>query len=250
MTSNTPGERSPADAWEPVGTRPAPPGNKVAFIGANNPETARMLHDVHAATGVEFIGFFDNDLDKKGKMFCGLPVFGGFDDLLTCDRTAFGLVNLITRDTKTRHQTTRFFIEKGFSAADFIHPSVNINGVRLGRGVYLQEGVIVQGGVIVADNVCVNSGATISHESNLGRSCFVAPGATLAGLVNLAPGVMIGAGAVVMPRLMLGTGTTVGAGAVVTKDTAARAVMAGVPATEKGKSPDDEAFLPFFLATT
>ncbi|MFK7941675.1 MAG: hypothetical protein AB8B85_01995 [Paracoccaceae bacterium] len=230
----------------PVSARPAPPGNKVAFIGANNPETARMLCDVQAATGVEFIGFFDNDLDKKDKTFCGLPVFGGFDDLVTCDRTAFGLVNLITRDTTTRHQTTRFFIDNGFSAADFIHPSVNLNGVRLGQGVYLQEGVIVQGGVIVADNVCVNSGATISHETCLGTSCFVAPGATLAGLVSLAPGVLIGAGAVVMPRLTLGMGTTVGAGAVVIRDTPARAVMAGVPAVQKYKSPDDEVFLPLF----
>lgn len=247
MTQDTRGELNSVTAWAPVGARLAPPGNKVAFIGANNPETARMLRDVQAATGVEFIGFFDNDPGKKGKTFCGLPVFGGFDDLVTFDRAAFGLVNLITRDTTTRHQTTRFFIDNGFLGADFIHPSINLNGVRLGQGVYLQEGVIVQGGVIIADNVCVNSGATISHECHLGTSCFVAPGATLAGLVSLAPGVMIGAGAVVMPRLTLGIGTTVGAGAVITKDTAARAIMAGVPATEKGKSPDDEAFLPFFF---
>ncbi len=250
MTPDTHGELSPVTAWMPVGARPAPPGGKVAFIGANNPETARMLRDVQAATGVEFIGFFDNNPDKKGTIFCGLPVFGGFDDLITCDRAAFGLVNLITRDTPTRHQTTRFFVENGFAAADFIHPSINLDGVTLGKGVYLQEGVVVQGGVVVADNVCVNSGATISHETRLGTSCFVAPGATLAGLVTLAPGVLIGVGAVVMPRLRLGTGTTVGAGAVITRDTAAYAIMAGVPAVEKGKSPDDEAFMPLFSGNT
>ncbi|MDR6310398.1 LbetaH domain-containing protein [Pacificitalea manganoxidans] len=247
MTSVAHGELIRASAWRAAVQRPAPPGGKVAFIGANNPETARMVRDVQVATGVEFIGYFDNDPDKKGRTFCGLPVFGGFDDLLGCDRTAFGLVNLITRDTKTRHETTRFFAENGFAAADFIHPSINLDGVTLGRGVYLQEGVIVQGGVVLGDNVCVNSGATISHETSLGTSCFVAPGATLAGLVTLEPGVLIGAGASVMPRLSLGTGTTVGAGAVITKDTTERSIMVGVPAVETGKTPDDEAFLPLFL---
>ncbi len=250
MTSDPHRELCRASAWAPAGVRPAPPGEKVAFIGANNPETARMARDVQAATGVEFIGFFDNAPDKKGKTFCGLPVFGGFDDLLGCDRAAFGLVNLITRDTQTRHETTRFCVENGFAAADFIHPSINLDGVTLGRGVYLQEGVIVQGGAVVMDNACVNSGATISHETVLGTSCFVAPGATLAGLVTLAPGVLIGAGAVVMPRLSLGLGTTVGAGAVVTKNTAERSIVVGVPAVEKGKSPDDEAFLPLFPEMT
>lgn len=246
MTLDVPNDLSPEAAWRPAAQRPAPPGSKIAFIGANNPETARMVRDVQAATGIEFIGYFDNDPDKKGRTFCGLPVFGGFDDLLGCDRTAFGLVNLITRDTKTRHQTTRFFVDHGFAAADFIHPSINLDGVTLGRGVYLQENVTVQGGVVLGDNVCVNSGATVSHETILGTSCFVAPGATLAGLVTLAPGVLIGAGAVVMPRLSLGIGTTVGAGAVITRDTAEWSIMAGVPAVAKGKTSDDEAFLPLF----
>ncbi|MHA7887785.1 LbetaH domain-containing protein [Roseicyclus sp.] len=250
MTSVAQHELRPEAAWRPASHRQAPPGGKVAFIGANNPETARMVRDVQSATGVEFIGYFDNDPNKKGRTFCGLPVFGGFDDLLRCDRAAFGLVNLITRDTSTRHQTTRFFADNGFSAADFIHPSINLDGVTLGRGVYLQEGVIVQGGVVLGDNVCVNSGATISHETSLGTSCFVAPGATLAGLVTLAAGVLIGAGAVVLPRLSLGIGTIVGAGAVITKDTTERSIMAGVPATAKGKAPDDEAFLPLFLGKT
>lgn len=246
MTSDPHHALSPEAAWRPAGKRPAPPGGKVAFIGANNPETARMVRDVQAATGVEFIGYFDNDPDKKGRSFCGLPVFGGFDDLLGCDRTAFGLVNLITRDTKTRHQTTRFFIDHGFAAADFIHPSINLGGVTIGRGVYLQENVTVQGGVVLGDNVCVNSGATVSHETILGTSCFVAPGATLAGLVNLAPGVLIGAGAVVLPRLSLGVGTTVGAGAVITRDTVEWSIMSGVPAVTKGANSADEAFRPLF----
>lgn len=226
--------------------RRAPPGNKIAMVGANNPETGRMIRDVQAATGVEFIGFFDNDPLKKGTTFCGLPVFGGFDELITFDRSAFGLVNLITRDTRTRHQTTQFFAEQGFAPADFVHPSVNLHGVTLGRGVYLQEGVIVQAGVVVGDNVCVNAGATVSHETRLGTSCFIAPGATLAGLVTLGAGVLIGAGAVVLPRLELAVGTTVGAGAVVTKSTSDRAIVAGVPAVERGKSEDDESFAPLF----
>lgn len=236
----------PHAAWAPPEKRPTPPRNRVAFLGANNPETARMVHDVHAYSGIEFIGYFDNDPEKKGRTFCGLPVFGGFEDLIQADRTDFGIVNLITRDTVTRHQTTRYVLQQGFSLSDFIHPSINLRGVTLGRGVYLQEGVIVQGSVVIGDNVCVNSGATISHETRLGTSCFIAPGATLAGIVTLAPGVMIGVGSVVLPRLSLGRGATVGAGAVVTRNIPPMAIMAGVPARQVGQAQHKEDFAPLF----
>jgi len=246
MNSEIPYDLMPQTAWALPEKRSSPPRNRVAFIGANNPETARMIQDVHADTGIEFIGYFDNAPEKKGRTFCGLPILGGFEDLIQSGRNDFGIVNLITRDTVTRHQTTRYVLQHGFSLSDFIHPSVNLQGVTLGRGVYLQEGVIVQGAVVIGDNVCVNSGATISHETRLGTSCFVAPGATLAGIVTLASGVMIGVGGVVLPRLTLGQGTTVGAGAVITCDTAPMAIMAGVPARQIGKAQHEEDFAPLF----
>lgn len=224
----------------------APHTNRVAFIGANNPETGRMVRAIREADLTEFLGFFDNDPEKRGSIFCGLPVLGGFEDLSKADRTDFKLVNLITRDTHTRHTTTRDVVQMGFSLSNFIHPSIDLYGIAVGQGVYLQEGVNIQANVELGDNCCINSGSTIAHETRVGTSCFIAPGATTAGIVTLEAGSMLGVGCVVMPRLTVGRGATIGAGAVVTSDVPAMSIQAGVPARKLGVHSHGELFEPLF----
>jgi acetyltransferase-like isoleucine patch superfamily enzyme len=53
-------------------------------------------------------------------------------------------------------------------------------------------------------------------------------------------GASIGSGAVILCGVTIGAGAMVGAGAVVTRDVAADAVVAGVPARVRGVAPDGE----------
>ena len=49
---------------------------KVVFLGAANPETARMIKAVERSNPkFRAYGFVDNDQAKKGTTFLGLPVF-------------------------------------------------------------------------------------------------------------------------------------------------------------------------------
>ena len=210
---------------------------KLLFIGANNPEVLSMLEALGPTGMFEFCGFIDNDPEKKGRTYCGLPIHGGFECLDGLDPKEYSFVNLITRDAETRFETSKFVAEKGFSFCNFVHPSVDLAGVDLGSGNYIQRNVTLQIGVKLGDNVCINSGTVVSHETTVGSSSFIAPGVTIAGLVEIGDGVLVGAGATVLPRTKLGKWSVIGAGSVVVKDVAPHLVVAGVPARTVRRKP-------------
>lgn len=202
----------------------------ILFIGANNPETAAMLQAIAPSGEDQFVGFIDNDPAKAGRTFCGLPVIGGFDCLGEFDQQRVRFVNLITRDTKTRFETSAAVAKRGFKFANFVHPSVDCTGVTMGTGNYIQRGVTLQRDIQLGDNNCINSGSTIAHETTIGSSVFIAPGVTTAGVVDICDGVMLGVGATVLPRISIAPWTIVGGGAVVVRNTEHGDVVAGNPA--------------------
>ena len=204
---------------------------RLVFLGAANPETARMIDALQATVpNFEVAGFLDNDPAKKGSSFLGYPVLGGFESLPEIDLDEHVFVNLITGSTRIRYETSLQMARQGCRFANFIHPSVNLSRVELGVGNYIQENVITQAGVTIGDNSSVHIASLISHEVTLGNSVFVAHGVSLAGCVTVGDGTFIGTHATVLPRLKIGKWATVGAGAVVTKDVPDHAVVVGNPA--------------------
>lgn len=199
------------------------------LLGANNPEAARQARALVASGQAQIAGFLDNDPAKHGQTFYGFAVLGGFECLPGLV-AGHAVVNLITRDARTRHQTTRALLVAGGELGQFIHPSLNLELVELGAGSYLQEYAVLQADVRLGRNCSVSAGSILNHECRLGDSVFIAPGANLCGKVDVGDGVFVGASAVVLPRLRIGAWATIGAGAVVTQDVPAGAVMVGNPA--------------------
>lgn len=204
---------------------------KIYLLGAANPETIRVVRAVQRLTpNVYFAGMLDNDPNKKGSDFYGIPVLGGLDLVDTLKGDDVGFVNLITGSTKTRHQTTLQILEAGGKLANLIHPSIDLTMTRLGVGLYLQEAVILQADVEVGDNSSIHMATVIGHESKIGKSVFIAHAVSVSGCCNIGDGTFIGTNATVLPRIKIGKWATVGAGSVVTKDVPDYAVVVGNPA--------------------
>jgi sugar O-acyltransferase (sialic acid O-acetyltransferase NeuD family) len=203
---------------------------KIYLLGASNPEAVRMIRAVQRSAGNVEFAFLDNDPAKHGTTFYGVPVIGGAERVADLKGPGTRFVNLITRDTPTRYETTCQIVEAGGELGNFVHPGIDLTMTRMGVGNYLQEGVIIQAEVSLGDNSSISYGSLIGHEGRIGNSVFMAPGVAIAGCVEVGDGAFIGTNATILPRLRIGRWATVGAGAVVTKDVPDYAVVVGNPA--------------------
>ena len=203
---------------------------RVVFIGANNPETARVMKAVAAAEpAFDVLGFLDNDPAKHGTTFCGRPVLGGFEILPELDLDDIRFVNLITGSAVLRFETSQEVARAGGRFTNFIHPSVDLDGVEVGLGNYIQDHVIVQAGVRIGNNSSIHIGTLVGHETTIGNSSFLAHGINVSGLVVIEDGVFMGTGVSIVPRVRIGRFSVIGAGSVIIGDVPPFSVVVGNP---------------------
>jgi sugar O-acyltransferase (sialic acid O-acetyltransferase NeuD family) len=204
---------------------------KVVLLGANNPETARVILAVQRVNpNFQVLGFIDNDPAKKDTLFCGFKVFGGFEMLDRLPLQEIYFVNLITGSTTTRYESSLHLARKGCQFTNLIHPSVDLTMTKLGVGNYIQENVIIQAGAQIGDNSSIHIGAIVAHESTIGSSVFIAPAVSISGKVEVGDGTLIGTNATIIPRIKIGKWCQIGAGSVVAKDVPDYATVVGNPA--------------------
>lgn len=204
---------------------------KIILVGAKNPQTIKELQDAKRINAnLEVIGFLDNDKEKKGKDFYGVPILGGFELLDSFVGQDIYFLNTITRTTVDRYETSKIIVDKGLKFMNLINPTVDLSMTKIGIGNYIQEGVKIQADCIIGNNSAINVGAVVAHETVIGNSVFLAPRVALAGCITIGDGTLIGINATVLPRIKIGKWCTIGAGAVVTKDLPDYSVVAGNPA--------------------
>lgn len=201
---------------------------KTIIYGAG--EQGRIVLDILQQTGVDVIGFLDDNNKLHGKIVNGISVLINPDISNTVGYEDVGYI-IALGDNIARAQKYKALEKSGKHFINAIHPAATISkNATIGQGVVIGPNSVVNTDAVLGNNVIINTGAIIEHDNIIEDNTNIAPGVCLAGGVHVKNTATIGIGAIVLDDLTIGQNATVGAGAVVTRDVPDNAVVVGVPA--------------------
>ena len=184
-------------------------------------------------SGVNVVGFLDDDPKVADSQFGGLPVLGPISILSTL-KEKYGITSVYCPlgNNKLRVKFLRQATSLGYDTPCYIHPSVIISpNVEIGKGVYILLGTQVMPYTKIEDFVMISMNVSIAHHNILRTGTFLSTGCNFGASIVAEENSYCGIGSTVMTGLhRLGKDCLIGAGAVVIKDVPDGAVMAGVPA--------------------
>jgi acetyltransferase EpsM len=198
-------------------------------IGENGFQAFHILR--HGAEH-EVIGFLDDDTNRHGAEFLGLPVLGGFDALPSI-RHERGVTAAIVAigDNHTRARKTSMLRAAGFTMVSAIHPDTMIDSPAcIGNGVIIEMGVAIHPGATIGDGTFLGGGAIISHHSTVGAFCLIAGGVVFGGHVSVGDLTLLGVGTAIQPHITIGRNVVTGVGSAVINDLPDDVIAVGVPA--------------------
>lgn len=185
-------------------------------------------------SGVEIVGFIDDDQSLWGETVQNVPVLGGAESLKTiCKTLGVEAVYCPIGRNETRVRLLTLARECGYKTPNYIHPTVVMSSqVSIANeGVYILAGTVMMPYVTIEKDVMISVGVNIPHHAYLSQGTFISTGVSFGASVRAEPYAYVGIGAIIMTGVkILGRGCLVGAGAVVIRDVEDNAVVAGVPA--------------------
>lgn len=184
-------------------------------------------------SGVDVVGFLDDDPTVAGFSYGGVPVLGPISILPSLKQThGVEAVYCPLGNNSLRVKFLRQAKELGYAVPNYIHPSVILSpNVTIGEGVYILLGSQVMPYTEIADFVMVSMNVSIAHHNILKSGTFLSTGCNFGASIVAEENTYCGIGSTIMTGLhRLGRDCLIGAGAVVIKDVPDGAVMAGVPA--------------------
>lgn len=184
-------------------------------------------------SGVNVVGFLDDDPKAAERKFGGLPVLGPISILPTL-KEKYGITSVYCPlgNNKLRVKFLRYAASLGYDTPCYIHPSVIVSpNVEIGKGVYILLGTQIMPYTKIEDFVMVSMNVSIAHHNTLKTGTFLSTGCNFGASIVAEENSYCGIGSTIMTGLhRLGKDCLIGAGAVVIKDVPDGAVMAGVPA--------------------
>ena len=184
-------------------------------------------------SGVNIIGFIDDNPELVNTSVIGIDVLGKYDDLFTKK-----LKNKITDvycpigDNKIRYNYLSTLHNEGYSIPSFIHTSVSVApDVTLGKATYMLPNNSIMPHTTIGDFFMVNTGTTVGHHNTIGDGVFMSSGINIGANLKIGDYAYFGIGSTVITGIKsIGKSSLIGAGSVIFKDVPDGAVMAGNPA--------------------
>lgn len=206
----------------------------LVIFGASYFDVVKLIDAVNRANPAwHLIGFLDDTKNKGEEVFNGYRVLGGKETVpeLSADENTY-FFNNVTGHWSRCKQIADLLGSHGCKTPNMIHPLIDMNYVKIGRGCIIPEGCVVGGNTRIGDFVTVRLQSLVSHDVVIEDYVFIGPGVTIGGEAVLKRGCFIGAGATVMGKTTVHEGSVVGAGTVVIRDVPPDVTVVGVPARE------------------
>ncbi len=212
------------------------PGNgaacrSVVILGAGG-TGLYMAHCLGVSGHFRFVGFLDDDPDKRMRGYEQLPVLGGLAEWSQLDSDWLFLSSL--------YGAKRMHVFRGVVDSLDIPParwatfaapqSVVLPGVELGPGSFVGPGCVIEPGAVLGARCALLGNVYVAHQSRLGEYVACANSVSIAGGVQIGHTTFVGANSTIREYMSIGSGAVVGMGAVVTKPVPDGATVAGNPA--------------------
>lgn len=192
---------------------------KLAIIGTK--EFAEQITDFAIETGnFEVVGYYDN-IESKGKIINGRPVFGPVADAVE------GYREKVFDEIFIGVGYTRFDLREAFynelkgkvPFANIIMPSAEVSPTaKLGEGIYVGPHSTIAAHTVIDNNVFIHGNCLIGHDSYLKSHSYFSGRDFMAGFCNVGERVFIGLSVCVADHMTIADDVWVGIGSIVAKD--------------------------------
>ncbi len=204
---------------------------KIVIIGSGQ-HAHVVLYNLKVQDKYEIACILDADTKKKGTLFEGYLIEGGYEEAENVKKVyntnkffiAFG-------NMKYRKEVFDYFVKSGWEPVNIIHPDAIVsNEAQIGKGVLIECGCLITPNPVIGNNVVVNTGSQVNHDNIVEDNVYIASGVILSGGVHIKENTLIDDGVVVTLGKTVGKNCIIGAGAVVTRNIENDSVAFGVPA--------------------
>ena len=212
---------------------------KLVVYGSAYPDIVKLIDAINLVNPEwELLGFIDDKKETQGKSVLGYPALGDRSVIpdLVKDKNIY-FFNSYVDGLSVFKERINLLESYGCNIPTLIHPSVDMNHVKIGRGCLIAEGCVIGTKVEIGNFVSTRIRSVICHDTRVEDYSFIGPGVTIGSCLTLKSGSFIGAGATILRTKNVGKDSVVGAGAVVVKDVPERTTVAGVPARKLRKNP-------------
>ncbi|MBA3536105.1 MAG: acetyltransferase [Tatlockia sp.] len=169
--------------------------------------------------------------EESPELCLGIPVLQGDNYIQSLFKDGYSRIFIAIGSNSLRERLATQAINQGYHLVNAISPQAIISPTAsLGSGIAIMAGVVINAETRIDDLVIINTGATIDHDCQIGKSVHIAPQCALAGSVKIGNQSFIGLGSKVIPHLEIGEKVIIGAGAVVISNIKSDVTAVGVPA--------------------
>ena len=192
---------------------------RLAIIGTK--EFAEQITDFAIQTGeFDVVGYYDN-IEPKGSIINGRPVFGTVNDaIMGYQEHVFDVIFIGVGYTRFDLREQFYTQLKGkVPFANIIMPSSEVSpSAKLGEGIYIGPHTTIAANTVIDDNVFVHGHCLLGHDSHIHSHSYFSGRDYMAGFCELGERVFVGLSVCIADHISVTNDVWIGIGSIVAKN--------------------------------